>query len=90
MTRSIFLAGGLLVVDELNGEVEIGTLDQSDDVLQGVTVCGDAKLALVFEFSLLGSIVSNQFAQLLSFSEEMPDVNVPLILYSLPEERGSP
>ena len=65
--RSIFLAGGLPVIDELNGKVEIGTFDQSDDVLQGITaLVRDAKLVPLFlSLHSLGSIVSNQFAQCL-------------------------
>ena len=60
-TRSTFLAGGLPVVDELNGEVKIGTFDQSDDVLQGVTtLVRNAQLVpLYLSFYSLGSIVSN-------------------------------
>lgn len=56
-----FLAGGLPVVNELNGKVEISTFDQSDDVLQGITaLVRDAQLVpLYLSFHSLGSIVSN-------------------------------
>ena len=56
-TRTIFLAGGLPVVDELNGKVEISTFDQSDDVLQGITaLMRDAQLVpLYLSFHSLGA-----------------------------------